>query len=371
MGEPFEYPPATDEVEVSVFGPGYGESVLVHVGHGRWMLVDSCLNDDGMPAALSYLRLIGLDPAAALRLIVVSHWHDDHTAGIAEAIESAPAAYVALPDALLQREFTTLLAVDDERRTALSGTSEIVRVFGQVNRLARERRLLWGIADRPLWVDNADVPTATITALSPSDAANLRAKQSFERLQPVPGKSLRGVPNPEPNEAALALHVSVGNCVVVLGGDLEETAPTRGWSTILANPRRPQAHGSLFKVPHHGSWTGQHDAIWTDLLTPDPVAIVAPFFYGAHTIPNIQERRHIRSKAATAYITSAQRPRGGRRAVQSRERAVQRTISESTLSFRGIAGGVGHVQARRPAAGSGPWSVRLGRAACALPDKWR
>lgn len=37
-------PPVADELEVSVFGPGVGESVVVHLGHGDWMVVDSCLN---------------------------------------------------------------------------------------------------------------------------------------------------------------------------------------------------------------------------------------------------------------------------------------------------------------------------------------
>ena len=35
-------PPASDEVELSLFGPGYGEAIAVHVGDGKWILIDSC-----------------------------------------------------------------------------------------------------------------------------------------------------------------------------------------------------------------------------------------------------------------------------------------------------------------------------------------
>jgi hypothetical protein len=34
--------PAPEELEVTVFGPGFGESVIVHLGHNRWIVFDSC-----------------------------------------------------------------------------------------------------------------------------------------------------------------------------------------------------------------------------------------------------------------------------------------------------------------------------------------
>ncbi len=35
--------PEPDEIEVSLIGPGYGESVLVHLGDGEWVVADSCV----------------------------------------------------------------------------------------------------------------------------------------------------------------------------------------------------------------------------------------------------------------------------------------------------------------------------------------
>jgi len=43
-------PPQPDELEISLFGPGYGESTLVHLGSGNWMIVDSCLDESGEKA---------------------------------------------------------------------------------------------------------------------------------------------------------------------------------------------------------------------------------------------------------------------------------------------------------------------------------
>lgn len=33
---PVDVPPGVDELEVSVFGPGFGESIAVHLPGGRW-----------------------------------------------------------------------------------------------------------------------------------------------------------------------------------------------------------------------------------------------------------------------------------------------------------------------------------------------
>ena len=37
-------PPGEDEFEVVLLGPGYGESIVLHVGYGGWIIVDSCIN---------------------------------------------------------------------------------------------------------------------------------------------------------------------------------------------------------------------------------------------------------------------------------------------------------------------------------------
>ena len=62
--------PAFDQIEVSVIGPGYGECSLIHIGDGKWIIIDSCIdNTSEKPAALAYLEGIGVNPAEAVLLI--------------------------------------------------------------------------------------------------------------------------------------------------------------------------------------------------------------------------------------------------------------------------------------------------------------
>src|SRR5258708_6538741 len=89
-------PPLADELELSLFGPGKGECVVVHLGYGDWMVVDSCMGDGGKSAiALDYLGLMGVDVTRNLKLVVVSHWHDDHIRGISKILATATSARFA------------------------------------------------------------------------------------------------------------------------------------------------------------------------------------------------------------------------------------------------------------------------------------
>jgi hypothetical protein len=59
--------PAPHEIEISLFGPGFGESIVVHAGNDHWIIVDSCIDaDSGRPAALAYLDSIKVDVSSAV-----------------------------------------------------------------------------------------------------------------------------------------------------------------------------------------------------------------------------------------------------------------------------------------------------------------
>jgi glyoxylase-like metal-dependent hydrolase (beta-lactamase superfamily II) len=101
--------PAADDVEVSVFGHGYGECVVVHTGGGHWLVVDSCtLRESGRPVALAYLDAIGVAPSS-IRWIVATHWHDDHVAGIGAMFQAANEAAFIASSALRGKEFLALV----------------------------------------------------------------------------------------------------------------------------------------------------------------------------------------------------------------------------------------------------------------------
>ena len=97
--------PGANELELTLLGPGYGESVILHLGNGEWAIIDSCLDSDGRPGALRYLDDIGVDPAENVVLIVASHWHDDHIRGLANLLQLCPRARFCCAAALCRKEF--------------------------------------------------------------------------------------------------------------------------------------------------------------------------------------------------------------------------------------------------------------------------
>lgn len=65
-------PPRPDELELSLFGSGIGESLAIHLGNGEWAIVDSCLGDRRRAVALSYLESLAIDIATQVKLVVIT-----------------------------------------------------------------------------------------------------------------------------------------------------------------------------------------------------------------------------------------------------------------------------------------------------------
>ncbi len=73
--------PNSDEIEVTIFGLGYGECMVIHIGSGKWAIIDSCVDDSDEPASLTYLRSLGVSVETDVISVSASHWHDDHAPG--------------------------------------------------------------------------------------------------------------------------------------------------------------------------------------------------------------------------------------------------------------------------------------------------
>ena len=102
-------PPEPNEIEVSLFGPGFGESVVVHLGRGEWLIVDSCIKQGASTAApLEYLKALGIDLATDVKRIVATHWHKDHIRGLAQTVRECSSAKFICSQALFGDEFIAL-----------------------------------------------------------------------------------------------------------------------------------------------------------------------------------------------------------------------------------------------------------------------
>jgi len=91
-------PPDANEIEISLFGPGFGECCVIHLG-----------SSTKQPASLSYLQKLRVDPAQAVKLFVISHWHSDHIKGASEVASKCENSQICFSNALLKDEFLTLV----------------------------------------------------------------------------------------------------------------------------------------------------------------------------------------------------------------------------------------------------------------------
>ncbi|HMJ02807.1 MAG TPA: MBL fold metallo-hydrolase, partial [Conexibacter sp.] len=65
-------------LSLTVFGPGFGESSMIGVPHGEWIVLDSLIDPStGANPALELLREHDARPT----IVVLTHPHDDHAAG--------------------------------------------------------------------------------------------------------------------------------------------------------------------------------------------------------------------------------------------------------------------------------------------------
>ena len=149
-------PPKPDEIEVSLFGPGYGESILLHVGGNNWIIVDSCVDQiSKAPLPLEYLRQINVDPAKNVKLLIATHWHDDHIRGLSNILRECTSSQFVCSNAMGSTEFATLVSAYRSRSmmvsTGVKEFHEILNILQERGKKAPHNHPKLAIADRLLW----------------------------------------------------------------------------------------------------------------------------------------------------------------------------------------------------------------------------
>lgn len=338
--------PAPDELEVTIFGPGFGESIVIHPGDDQWMVVDCCIHSEsGRPAALWYLNEIGVWPTK-VQLILASHWHDDHIRGMADLVASCPNAGFFCSAALTRSEFQKVAIQFNRGPSAVgSGLHEIQKTFSILQ--SRGELPQYAMHDMILWRSTSSgAEPQELASLSPSNAEYHRFLKSMAGMWvATSSKTKFRFPSPSPNELSVAAWLKMASAQVLLGADLEEHGPAdRGWSAVLASPTRPPGCASLFKIAHHGSITGHHDGVWAEMLDPDPIAVLTPWNRGGK-LPTDDDVERIVSLTPHAYSTSTFSPKKIKTGVS----AVDRTLREMTAELRMTEPRTGFVRLRRSA----------------------
>jgi hypothetical protein len=353
--------PVSDEMEISIFGPGFGECVVLHFGHGDWAVVDSCLDPASKrPVALHYLESLGVDAGQSVRLVVATHWHDDHMQGISSVFQAAPTAIFACTSAVRHPDFTEILASWTGTRSLIggSGVDELHNVLIELKRRTPETRFpapRRASANKTLWERGAR--EVLVKALSPSDAAELAAIARLGTYAPARSKARRRLPDIGPNDASVVLSIEIAEHRVLLGADLlVRQDPGLGWMAIINDTRGAEPHHG-FKIPYHGSHNADHDDIWEKLLIQQPWAAVTPVVKGSVRLPDSADCSRILGRTRESYLTAP--PHVSK--YTDRNRTVEKTVREATRLAQFVPGKFGHVRLRKkiqdPA--NSPWNAEL------------
>ncbi|MBN2357073.1 MBL fold metallo-hydrolase [candidate division KSB1 bacterium] len=367
-------PPQIDEIEVSIFGPGYGEAIALHLGNGNWILVDSCLEPSlKKPASLNYLKQLGIDPESAVKTVVLTHWHDDHHEGISLIFDECKHADFIMSGAVGSGEFLQMVTEYTEAPVAdFTGIDELSNLFDSLKKRkvegARFKSPIWAVEDKILYSESFFLDRkkvfAKIYSLSPSNEAILQSWLAIETQNRERFEDFRRIASPSKNQASVALLIEVEDIRIILGSDLEKTNdPTTGWSAVLNSSRVVNGKSGVFKIPHHGSENAHVDRVWVDLLLPNPYALLSPFNLGRHSLPTPEDVDRINHLTTNAYITAPNKPKPAK----FRDRVIRDEVKAMTKKVVSVHTRWGHIRLRKKILHpENTWSVDLFGDACCL-----
>jgi glutaredoxin-related protein len=319
--------PALNEVEISIFGKGYGESILLHPGNNEWIIIDSFKDPyTKEPFVLEYLKRIGVD-YKNVKAIVATHWHDDHIGGLGKIVSECTSADFICSDAIKADDFLTVIFADYDLIEGRPGNQELKQILNTLEK--RKTSPVWAVENKII-ISNS---VYKLCSLSPSDYAILLSKQEIKKFLPKEAQSRMGLPNISPNNTSVVLLLIVDNKGILLGGDLEEQGDARlGWSKILQSIKFSEKSHS-FKIPHHGSHNAHHEGIWKDLLEKNPMSFLTSFVRGKTILPTRADIKRITSYTNNAWITT--NPYEQKRSYK-RDNMIERTIKETVKSIKSI-----------------------------------
>ena len=329
--------PLDRELELSLFGKGVGECAVIHLGMGRWMIVDSFeTHGSKMPIALEYLRELQVDVARDVQIVVVTHWHDDHIRGMHRIVEEASSARFVCSAACKTDQFLALVLAEATSADRL-GVSEFADILNILNVRNPKKKgpHNWAQSGMCLFSRNA----VEVHALSPSPETITDCMGEFAKLLQVGPR--RPFPRVTPNGQSTVLLVKTGHINFLLGGDLEcKDDDLRGWGAIL-NSDLPMPQSCAYKVAHHGSSNADHDDIWNTLLLRDPHALVAPYVCGRKPLPSNDDVLRMKKRTDWLYCTVS-----GTGPKTTRSVFVDKTIDQVTSTRRSTWRRSGHIRLR-------------------------
>lgn len=262
MGLPSTTELAAAPLSIVVFGPGFGESIVIRVASDPeplWAVIDSARRERAGQSVNPAKALLTAQQATP-RLVMLTHSHLDHTSGMAEIIDGVrPDATIACVEPLLTSPSSRSPAEDPDDRVAVQ------RSQTDLAHVAITHAWSSGVAK---W--STIQPTSftlgdwTLSVLHPDSQAVADAVTRHEGGRRV-----------HLNDLSASLLVEHADVALVLGADSEQAA----WSAVEGRLSPAHLlHARPVKASHHGSTTGIHPVIVNEqAVDPDREHVVTPF----------------------------------------------------------------------------------------------
>lgn len=305
-----------------VLGPGFGESLVIRLHDGQWLVVDCC--KDGSENLTS--RVLDQFGAKDIALLVLTHPDLDHIDGVEDLTKKFQIGQVwRYPGAGTARDLLAKLrSTTDKRMEALARTLDAIDSLADANRV-------FDVSVPFTW--SASGALVSAIAPVPRDISAFRKSLSDALIEWNKGKPELGHKVQEfllgssktlghhSNPLSVGLVVQWNGSRLLLGGDIESPSdPQRGWGGVVEvlterNSLNLITDVTVAKVAHHGSRGAFSDSAWQLHSQSKPVAlaVLTPFSKGSNPPPHKEVLESLRPRADMLGVTKgavAKNPKG-------------------------------------------------------------
>lgn len=296
-------------VNIIVFGPGYGESIVIYLPDLGWGIIDSCLinfKKRKYNPALEYLKQLNVD---RLAFLILTHPHLDHYKGIEHILFHYSGAIdrIGYYSGEGLKEYASYLA----RKKILNepGLKTFSDIFLLIEKAKKSGANIIKLSERKEVIRKGLYKNNTIEmiSLSPSeDSEKKYIERLYKFIPKVKGASIKDLKDSEQNIISSAIWCEINNVRFIFGSDLENGTNFSGWSGVLNNLDSPNLSATFVKIPHHGSPNAFNENIWKIFSNDSkvPVSVTTPYIKSRALRPDPVILKKISNYTKNIYVTS-------------------------------------------------------------------
>ena len=334
------------EVTLIGTGGGYGESIVAHLGNNNWITIDSCIDPKTKKSlSLQYLESLGINIKTDLKMIVATHWHDDHILGISQLLSAGENAIFCMARPNDLKKFLRLVGLDHtklEIQVSNSSTVEFSKCLEIMEKRNPGMRKNAEADKTLLSLALEDNIRSEVISLSPSDFTMQAFDKEISTLITEYGPSSKKIINKTPNEKSVVILLKMGVHRALLGADLEvKKNNNEGWLHILDKSQVIDKKSTLFKISHHGSSNAYHERIWVELLEKNSLSKLTPWNKNKK-LPEPEMLKKYVNHTNFLYMTS----RISTDKPKSRDRSIEKAIKKLGIKIKEVKFSAGMVRCR-------------------------